>query len=55
MHTHISLHAPDGKNFFTGNEYAGLSQMALYFIGGLIKHSKSLLAITNPTVNSYKR
>jgi glutamine synthetase len=55
MHTHVSLHLKDGTNLFTGKEYAGLSQMSVYFIGGIIKHSKALLAITNPTVNSYKR
>jgi glutamine synthetase len=55
MHTHVSLHLKDGKNLFIGDRYAGLSQMALHFAGGIIKHSKSLLAFTNPTVNSYKR
>jgi len=55
MHCHFSLHLKDGKNLFTGSDVAGLSEMALFFIGGLVKHSKSLLAFTNPTVNSYRR
>jgi glutamine synthetase len=54
MHTHISLWKK-GKPLFAGNEYAGLSPMALYFIGGLLKHAKALCAICNPTTNSYKR
>jgi glutamine synthetase len=54
MHTHISLWKK-GKPLFAGNEYAGLSQQALYFIGGLLKHAKALCAICNPTTNSYKR
>jgi glutamine synthetase len=54
MHTHQSLWK-DGKPLFAGNEYAGLSKMALYYIGGLLKHAPSLLALTNPTTNSYKR
>lgn len=54
MHTHMSIWK-DGQPLFAGDKYAGLSQMALYFIGGLIKHAPSLLAFTNPTTNSYKR
>ncbi|HTQ95369.1 MAG TPA: type I glutamate--ammonia ligase [Candidatus Acidoferrum sp.] len=54
MHTHQSLWKK-GKPLFAGKEYAGLSQMALYYIGGLLKHAKALCAICNPTTNSYKR
>ncbi|MBL9136535.1 MAG: type I glutamate--ammonia ligase [Verrucomicrobiales bacterium] len=54
MHTHQSLWRK-GKPLFAGNEYAGLSQMALYYIGGILKHARALCAICNPTVNSYKR
>jgi glutamine synthetase len=54
MHVHVSLWTK-GKPMFAGSGYAGLSENALYFIGGLIKHAPSLLAITNPTLNSYKR
>jgi glutamine synthetase len=54
MHTHQSLWKK-GKPLFAGNEYAGMSQMALYYIGGLLKHAKALCAICNPTTNSYKR
>jgi glutamine synthetase len=54
MHTHISIW--EGKTpLFAGNGYAGLSDMCLYFIGGVIKHAKALNAFTNPTTNSYKR
>lgn len=54
MHVHISI-SKEGVNTFSGDEYAGLSMTALYFIGGIIKHARALNAITNPTVNSYKR
>ena len=54
MHVHQSIWK-DGDNVFTGNEYAGLSEEALYYIGGILKHSRALIAITNPTTNSYKR
>jgi glutamine synthetase len=54
MHTHQSLWKK-GKPLFAGGEYAGLSQMALYYIGGILKHAKALCAICNPTTNSYKR
>jgi glutamine synthetase len=54
MHTHFSIW--NGKEpLFAGNGYAGLSDMCLYFIGGVIKHARALNAFTNPTTNSYKR
>jgi len=54
LHCHQSL-SSGGKNLFAGNEYAGLSQMALYYIGGIIKHARALNAFTNASTNSYKR
>jgi glutamine synthetase len=54
MHTHQSLWKK-GKPLFAGREYGGLSQLALYYIGGLLKHARALCALCNPTTNSYKR
>jgi len=54
MHCHLSLFK-NGKPLFAGDQYAGLSEMALFFIGGVIKHARSLNALTNPSTNSYKR
>jgi glutamine synthetase len=54
MHVHQSLWK-DGKPLFAGDLYAGLSQMALWYIGGLLKHARALSAIIAPTTNSYKR
>ena len=54
MHTHVSLWKGD-TNMFAGSGYAGMSEMAMYFAGGIIKHSPALAAFTNPTTNSYRR
>ena len=54
MHTHISIWK-EGKPLFAGDKYAGVSQDALYAIGGILKHCRALCAFTNPTTNSYKR
>jgi len=54
MHTHQSIWKK-GKPLFAGNEYGGLSKMALYYAGGLLKHAKALCAFCSPTTNSYKR
>lgn len=54
MHTHASIWK-DGKPLFAGDKYSGMSQEALWAIGGIIRHCKALCAFTNPTTNSYKR
>ncbi len=54
MHCHQSIWK-NGQPLFAGDQYAGMSEMGLYYIGGILKHAPALLAITNPTTNSYKR
>ena len=54
MHVHVSLWQGK-KNLFIGHEYGGLSELALYFVGGLLEHAAALLALTNASTNSYKR
>ncbi len=54
MHTHQSLWR-EGKPLFAGDGYAGMSELGLHYIGGILKHAKALAALTNPTTNSYRR
>ena len=54
MHTHMSLWT-DGKPLFAGDQYAGISEMALHYIGGILRHAPAICAFANPTTNSYRR
>jgi glutamine synthetase len=54
MHIHLSLWK-DGKTLFAGNKYAGLSEMALFFVGGILKHAQAICAFSNASTNSYRR
>ena len=54
MHTHQSLWK-EGKPLFAGDGYGGMSELAMWYIGGILKHSRALCAFTNPTTNSYRR
>ena len=54
MHVHMSI-SKDGTNLFAGDDYAGMSEMALHYIGGIIKHARALNAFANAATNSYKR
>lgn len=54
MHVHMSI-SKDGNNLFSGDGYAGLSETALYYIGGVIKHARALNAFTNASTNAFKR
>merc|ERR1719510_1092141 len=55
MHQHYSLHDVSGKNLFTGDGREGLSDLGLYFIGGIMRHMPAIAAFTNPITNSYRR
>ena len=54
MHTHLSIWK-DGNPLFAGDKYAGISQEALWAIGGILNHARAICAFSNPTTNSYKR